>query len=632
MSTDGRTVYQPRHLKPRGQSGHRGLRGGGRIVNAMRRRGDADRALGPIALARRLQEMVPGSYRRLGSLAVISFVGGVLEAALLVLLARVAVAITEDPQQLELLPGMGRPVTVGAGVTVLLTLLVGKVITGVFIARRSAAMAMYSLGEVRLELVKSFISAAWPVQASERQGHLQELMTTHASRTTQVSLSLAMFVTASLSLMTLVVIAMVEAPLAALAIVITGAGLSLSLRPFAAFVRRNSNRTADAGRRYASAVSQVVNIARELRVFGTGSKALTDLKVLQDRHVRRWGRSRFLVMLAPQLYQAAALLVLIGGVALVSVAAASDLAGIGAVVLLLLRSLSYSQQTQTAYQALNDSVPFLDQLRRQRDLYRVNQARGGETPVSRIGKLELDEVSYAYIPGRPVLKGVSGTVEQGEAVGIIGPSGSGKSTLLQILLRLRDPTEGRLIVDRVDARELELSGWYKRVAFVPQDPRLIEGTVGENIAFYRDIPERSLREAAAMANLDEEIDLLPHGYDEVIGPEDTTLSGGQQQRLTIARALAGQPDLLVLDEPTSALDMRSEARIQETLKTIHGHVTLFVVAHRLSTIAECDRVMVLTDGMVQGFDGHEALLSKSGFYEETLNLSILQHAPAGGVS
>lgn len=628
MSTDGPTAHPPRHLRRTNQSDH-GASAPHRIIGFTRRRGKGERALGPRELARRIQAMVPGSYRRLAGLAAISFTGGLVEAGLIVLLARVAVAATEDPQELELLPWIDVTVTIPVAVLVLLLLLAGKVLTGILIARGSAAMATSALTEVRLRLLGSFLGASWPVQATERQGHLQELMTTHADRVTRVNFALATFVTASLNMAILVVIALVVDPVAAIAIVVLGAMLSLSLRPLAALVRRNAARHVAAGERFASAVAEVVSTARELHIFGTSNRVFSNLEALHARQAQPYRRSRFLQALGPQLYQAAALLVLILGLGLVSTTGSSNLAAIGAVVLLLLRALGYGQQSQAAFQTLNDTVPYLDRVRRQRDVYLANQAQDGETPVASLGRLELDNVRYEYIPDRPVLRGVSGTIDRGEAVGIIGPSGSGKSTLLQIILRLREPTYGRLLANGIDARYLELPGWYARVAFVPQDPQLIEGTVAENIAFYRDIPDGQIRRAAEMANLAEEIALLPSGYDELIGPEDTALSGGQQQRLTIARALAAKPDLLVLDEPTSALDMRSEARIQQTLRAIHGQVTLLVVAHRLSTIAECDRVMVLTDGVVQGFDGHEALLASSGFYEETLQLSVLQHAPTG---
>lgn len=603
------------------------------LTRFLTRRDSSEAALGPFEMARRVRVLVPGVYRRLAHQAALSFLGSLVEAGLLILLARIAVAATEaDDPRVPLMPGDGAEVTIPTAVLVALGLLAIKAVTGALIARGAADMASQGLTDVRLALLRSYIAADWQVQSTERPGELQELMTVHADRTTGVVMSLSVFITSALNVVTLVLAAVFVNPIAAVALVVTGSGLALAMRPLAAAGRRNSHRQAQYGRKFASSVAELVAVARELRVFAAGSAALSHVEPVHTKQVHFYRRSRFLMMLTPQLYQSAGLLVLILGIGIVSIATHSSLAGIGAVVLLLLRALGYGQQSQVTYQALNDSVPYLDQVREQRDAYLASPARSGNRWVESIGRLELDGVAHEYLPGRPVLRGLSATVERGEAVGIVGPSGSGKSTLLQILLRLREPTGGRLLVDGIDARELDLNSWYTRVAFVPQDPHLIEGTVAENIAFYRDISPAMLREAATMAQILEDIEKLPNGFDEPIGPEDTTLSGGQQQRLTIARALAGQPDLLVLDEPTSALDMRSESRLQDTLRTIRGRVTLVVVAHRLSTISACDRIMVVANGQIQGFDRHEELVSSSRFYEEMLQMSVLQQTPAGDMT
>jgi ATP-binding cassette, subfamily B, bacterial len=608
-----------------------GLLASEEVVTETRREaggGEAGSALGPVELARRMRALAPGTVRRLGQVAAMSFVGGMLEAGLLVLLARIAVAVAEDTDGVQLISGQGPEMTVGHAILVALGLLLAKVATGAVIARGTASLATFALTRVRLTLLRSFLAASWRVQATERPGHLQELMTTHADRTTMVCMSLATFVTAGMNVLTLVLIAVVVDPLAALTIVVTGAALALAMRPLASAGRRISSRQAGAGRVFAGKVSELVSVARELHVFGTGSGALARVEELHHAQAREYRRSRTLMLMTPHVYQGAALLVLVAGIGLVSVTS-SNVAGIGAVVLLLLRAFAYGQQTQSSFQVLNDMVPYLDKLRAQRDLYQEAPAVGGDRPVGSIGRLELDGVGYAYKAGRPVLHEVRAAVDPGQAIGIVGPSGSGKSTLLQVLLRLREPTSGRLLVDGVPASHLELESWWRKVAFVPQDPRLIEGTVAENIAFFRDVDREDIVAAARRAHLADEIEALPGGYDEMIGPEDTSLSGGQQQRLTIARALVGNPDLLVLDEPTSALDMRSEARIQQTLQELHGRVTMLVVAHRLSTVAACDRVMVLSDGAVQGFAGHEELLTTSTFYEDMARLALLPSASAG---
>jgi ABC-type multidrug transport system fused ATPase/permease subunit len=580
-------------------------------------------------MARRAHALIPGTYSRLLALGAISFLGSMCEAGLLIVMARIALAATDDSDRFEVLPGLGWRATIPAAIGVALGFVLAKVAVGIVLARMSSNTSTRALTVIRQRLLRSYLGASWQVQAVERQGELQEVMTTQADKAAKVVMTLSAFVTAALNVVTFVLISVFANLLAALLIVVAGGALAASLRPLSAKGRRISHSELAAGRTFASAVSELVGTTREVRVFGTGPQVLARMEDLHDHQAGLIRRTRFLTMLGPNLYQASALLLLIAGIGIVSTVTQSSIAAIGAVMLLLLRALTYGQQTQSLFQTLNDFVPSLDHVSHRIDLYLASPSAAGDTPVPSIERLELDGIDYEYLPGRPVLSGVSGTIEKGEAIGIIGPSGSGKSTLLQILLRLREPTGGRYLANGVDTLELSLADWYSRVAFVPQDPHLIEGTVADNIAFYRDIPESMVRQAAEMAHLAEEIEALPRGFDEVIGPEDTTLSGGQQQRLTIARALAGRPDLLVLDEPTSALDMRSESRLQDTLRSLHGQMTLLVVAHRLTTIAECDRIMVLANGEVQGFDRPEQLAVSSDFYDEALRLSILHQSPAG---
>ena len=594
-----------------------------------RRRDRANRAVTVAEMAKRTNALVPGTYPRLVALGAVSFVGSLCEAGLLIVMARIALAATNDETRFEVLPGLGWRTTIPAAIFVALGFVVLKVIVGIIVARMSSITSTRALTVIRQRLLRAFLGASWQLQSVERQGELQEVMTTQADKAAKVVMALSAFVTAALNVTTFVVISVASNILAAVIIAVSGALLAGGLRPLSAHGRRMSQKELKTGRHFAASVAETVGTARELRVFGTGPQALERLEVIHEQQADLIQRVRFLNLLGPTLYQASALLLLIAGIGVFSTVTQSSMAAIGAVMLLLLRALTYGQQTQSLFQNLNDMSSSLDHVNHQIDLYLASPTVSGDVPVPAITRLELDHVDYEYLPDRPVLRGVTGAIEPGEAIGIIGPSGSGKSTLLQILLRLREPTAGRYLANGVDTRDLDIAQWYSRVAFVPQDPHLIEGTVAENIAFFRDIPDEAIRRAATMAHLAEEIEALPNAYDEVIGPEDTSLSGGQQQRLTIARALAGQPDLLVLDEPTSALDMRSESRLQDTLRSLHGKITLLVVAHRLTTIAECDRVMVLQDGVVQAFASHHELTATSDFYNEALRLSVLQTSPAG---
>jgi len=245
-------------------------------------------------------------------------------------------------------------------------------------------------------------------------------------------------------------------------------------------------------------------------------------------------------------------------------------------------------------------------------------------PIALVGELKMSEVSFTYDGQTPALEDVSFVIPAGEVVGIVGPSGSGKSTLVQLLLGVRRATVGQVQVDGVEIGEFDRNQWARTVTFVPQKLNLIEGTIEDNIRFFRtDVDLDDVVRAAKLAHIHDEILSMPGGYGRALGGEGGALSGGQQQRLCIARALVEQPSLLILDEPTSALDMRSEHLIRQTLEGLRESMTVVIIAHRLSTLNMCDRLMVIQDGRLAGFDVPSRLAESSEFYREALELSRL---------
>ena len=239
-----------------------------------------------------------------------------------------------------------------------------------------------------------------------------------------------------------------------------------------------------------------------------------------------------------------------------------------------------------------------------------------------MGSIEFSSVSFSYLSTREVVQNVSFQLSAGNSYGIIGPSGSGKSTLVQLLLGIRNPTSGLITANGIDLKEIDRSFWTSKVAFVPQDATLITGTVAQNIAFYRPgISEQQMIEAARSAHVLEDIQKLPLGFNTDLGERAQQLSGGQRQRLSIARALVGNPELLILDEPTSALDMTSESVIRDTIASLNGCVTVVVIAHRLSTLDVCGRLMVIQDGQLKAFATPIELAADNAFYKETLRLA-----------
>jgi ATP-binding cassette subfamily B protein len=231
------------------------------------------------------------------------------------------------------------------------------------------------------------------------------------------------------------------------------------------------------------------------------------------------------------------------------------------------------------------------------------------------GAVSFEGVSFDYGDGRPVLHDVSLTVEPGQTVALVGPSGCGKSTLVSLLERLHAPTAGRILVDGVDVRDCTQQSLRSQVGTVMQDVHLFNDTLLANITYGTPGATREQAEAAARAaNAHEFIERLPAGYDTVVGERGAGLSGGQKQRIAIARALLKDPPILVLDEATSALDNESEALVQAALKRLASGRTTLVVAHRLSTVVDADRIVVLRGGQVEAVGTHAELLAQGGYY------------------
>jgi ABC-type transport system involved in Fe-S cluster assembly fused permease/ATPase subunit len=231
------------------------------------------------------------------------------------------------------------------------------------------------------------------------------------------------------------------------------------------------------------------------------------------------------------------------------------------------------------------------------------------------GEVSFDTVFFGYDPARPILKGVSLQVRPGQTLAVVGPSGSGKSTIGRLLFRFYDVQEGAVKIDGQDLRDLTLESLHAAIGVVPQDTVLFNDTVGYNIAYGRDGATRSeIEEAARAAQIHDFIMSLPDGYDTQVGERGLKLSGGEKQRVGIARTLLKNPPILLLDEATSALDTETERDIEGALQRAGQGRTVITIAHRLSTVADADRIVVLEDGQIVEEGTHTELLSKQGRY------------------
>jgi subfamily B ATP-binding cassette protein MsbA len=231
------------------------------------------------------------------------------------------------------------------------------------------------------------------------------------------------------------------------------------------------------------------------------------------------------------------------------------------------------------------------------------------------GEIDFESVSFEYENEIPVLRNLSFSIEPGERVAIVGVTGAGKSTIVDLILRFYDPVGGRILIDGVDLRELDIYDFRRKIGFVPQDPVLMKGTLVSNISYgLQDCAMEDIVKAARTAGIDDFISSLPLKYETEVGERGITLSGGQRQRVAIARAIVRNPAILLMDEATSSLDSLVESQIQDAMNEAMKGRTSVVIAHRLSTIRDSDRILVISEGRIVEEGSHEELLKLQGHY------------------
>jgi len=243
--------------------------------------------------------------------------------------------------------------------------------------------------------------------------------------------------------------------------------------------------------------------------------------------------------------------------------------------------------------------------------------------------IALDNVSFSYDPQKPVLQDITFTLKKNRMVAVVGASGSGKSTLVDLIMRLIEPDNGTIRIDGVDLREYQIANYHAKIGYVSQDCFIFNQSVMENIAYGSDAPsqERGI-EAAIAAHAHDFIMDLPLGYDTLLGERGVTLSGGEKQRISLARALYGNPDILILDEATSSLDSASEKIIKDSIKEIRNRCTILVIAHRLSTIEMADEILVMENGRIVERGTYDELLKNAGTFARYHALQITERSIA----
>ena len=374
------------------------------------------------------------------------------------------------------------------------------------------------------------------------------------------------------------------------------AGVQLLLRPLNQCSRSAASRCAAALGRYIHLIGQSLGMLRELRIFNASQTVAVRANISASDIGSTRRLQNIIGSTLPALHQAAAGTLLVGGLWL---AYSTGSAGAAAVVslALLLRAATAAQHLHATMHQLQDVRPFLEEVVSAVAEYDAAAAPRKGEPISQIDTIELQDVAFAYDDEKSVLQGVRFAARRGEVVAVMGPSGGGKSTFTHLLVRLLSPTSGRLLVNGRPAEFFAAASWYQRVAFLPQEPGLFHETIEESVRFGREqISAAAVRHSIRAAGLQEDVASMAAGMQTSVGERGTELSFGQRQRVCLARALAGEPDLLVLDEPTAALDVEAEERFVRTLESLRGRMLVVVVTHRPALLRACDRVIEIENG------------------------------------
>lgn len=474
---------------------------------------------------------------------------------------------------------------------------------------------------MRRDLYRKFLAAEWPFLIRQRLGHTENEMMLGVSTTTKLLSNVATSILTLTSLFAYVVVAFTLSIEMTLATLAAGAVVLYAFKPLFRKTRHYGLATVALGKQLAHDINETVlglkSIKATSRERAVGEHMLADFEAFRSLRMKQSMNSA----VAKAAVQPLSVVFVAVAFAYAFNRPGFDLASFVIIIFLIQRIFLYVDRVQAVIADLNQQIPYAASVInfvRTFDEHKERQ-EGGE-PFQFESTIELKEVSFWYRKSEPVLKNVSIQIRKGDTVGIIGPSGAGKTTVADLLLRLFKPSAGSIMVDDKSLDSIKLPEWRSRVAYVSQEFFLLNDSILANVSFYDDtIIESAAQEALQTVGLGDLIAKLPEGIRTSVGERGIELSAGQRQRIALARALARKPAVLILDEATSALDGESEKAIHDALQKLHGSITMVIIAHRLTTVMETDRIVVIDKGTIAEEGTPQDLLKneQSYFYRLT---------------
>lgn len=470
--------------------------------------------------------------------------------------------------------------------------------------------------KTRSDLFRDTMLADWPYLLRQKIGYLEQVLVTDISRSSALLRHLSGVILLATNLLMYAVIALNISVLITLLTLFIGCALFLFFKPMFYKARVIAQHQANVTKEVAHLVNENMIGAKTVKAARAEKSVLKKASEHFDKLQETAIRANFVSSVNYALVEPAGILFIVAIFAISYKLPSFSFASFAVIIYLIQRIFSHLQTAQNRLQTISELVPYLGvTIKYKQDAASHRETDAGTRDFQFNEKLEFKNVGFSYSREKEMLAGVNFSIEKGKMAGLIGPSGAGKTTLVDLILRLFKPDSGTIALDNTPVSEISLGEWREKIGYVSQDIFLLNDTIANNIKFYNEaISESDLTEAAKIANIYDFVQEQPEKFETIVGERGLLLSGGQRQRIILARTLARKPEILVLDEATSALDNESEVLIQKAIENLKGKITVLVIAHRISTVTNADKLIVLDKGKITEQGTPEELLKNKGSY------------------
>jgi len=477
--------------------------------------------------------------------------------------------------------------------------------------------------QTRNELFKKTAEASWPYLLEQKLGHLQTLLMVNVDYSAMLFEYLGSAIMMASGLIMYILVAInISLPITLITLLL-GAFILFIFKPLVARTKKIAREKERFNKQVAHYLNENVVGMKTIKTMSVGDQVMQNgyryFEKLRDLFVR----SSLLRIITDSFIQPIGMVFVVAIFAISYKTSNFNFAALAAIIYLIQRIFTYVQQLQSNLHTVSEAVPYLAAILEYSDEAEDHK----ETDVGKDffefnRDLKFKNVGFSYDGSKPILLDLDFSIKKGEMVGLVGASGAGKTTVVDLILRLFKPSTGQILLDGKNIGAIKMDEWRKNIGYVSQDIFLKNDTIANNIKFYDEaMDNKKIEEVAKMANIYDFIQDCPNKFSTVIGERGILLSAGQRQRIVIARVLAREPKILILDEATSALDNESEVQIQKVIEGLKGKITVLAVAHRLSTIINSDRLLVLDDGkIIEQGPPQKMLQDKQSYFYKVYNI------------